>query len=148
MTVAFDIDDHVARVTILRGDRMNAVDEATADRLEEIWCEIEANPDVRVIVLTGEGEKAFCAGADLKAAANKKSGLEYWAQARPDGFGGLAMRRSLLVPVIARVNGLALGGGFEMVMGCDIVVAAEHASFGLPEARVGLMPLDGGGDDD
>ncbi|MBT8078688.1 MAG: enoyl-CoA hydratase/isomerase family protein [Gammaproteobacteria bacterium] len=144
MTVEFTVDEHVARVTIMRADRMNAVDEATADRLEEIWSEIEANRDVRVIVITGDGEKAFCAGADLKAAANKKSGLEYWAHARANGFGGLAMRSSLLVPVIARVNGLALGGGFEMVMGCDIVVAAEHASFGLPEAKVGLMPLDGG----
>jgi crotonobetainyl-CoA hydratase len=123
---------------------MNAVDEPTADSLEDVWCRIESDPTIRAVVLTGSGDKAFCAGADMKAADNSKSGLAYWAEARPGGFGGLALRKSLHVPVIARVNGLALGGGFEMVLGCDIVVAAEHASFGLPEASVGRMPLDGG----
>ncbi len=144
MTVGFSVDDHVARVTIDRAERMNAVDEDTADRLEEIWQRIEADSDVRVVVLTGSGDKAFCAGADMKAADNGKTGLAYWAEARRDGFGGLALRKSLHVPVIARVNGLAVGGGFELVLGCDIVIAAEHASFGLPEGRVGRMPLDGG----
>ncbi len=73
-----------------------------------------------------------------------KSGLEYWAMARPNGFGGIALRQTLDVPVIARVNGHAAGGGFEMVLGCDIVVAADEATFSLPEARVGRLPLDGG----
>lgn len=144
MTVEFSVDHHVARVTINRPQRMNAVDEATANQLEDIWRKIEVDTDIRVVVLTGTGNKAFCAGADLKAAAEEKSGLEYWANARPAGFGGLALRKTLRVPVIARVNGLAVGGGFEMVLGCDIVIAAEHASFGLPEAKVGRMPLDGG----
>ena len=72
------------------------------------------------------------------------SGVDYWAMGRENGFGGLSFRRSLDVPVVARVNGFALGGGFEMVLGCDIVVAVETARFGLPEARVGRMPLDGG----
>lgn len=144
MTVSFSLDNHVARVTIDREDRMNAVDDATWTALEEIWQRIENDADVRVVVVTGAGEKAFSAGADMKAGASSKSGLEYWADARHNGFGGLALRKSLHVPVIARVNGLAVGGGFELVLGCDIVVAAEHASFGLPEARVGRMPLDGG----
>ena len=94
------------------------------------------------MVLTGAGERAFCVGADMKNAG--KSGLEYWAATRPDGFGGIALRTTLDIPVIARVNGHALGGGFEMVLGCDIVIAAEEASFGLPEPRVGRLPLDGG----
>lgn len=144
MSVNFSVEEHVARVTIDRPERRNAVDAATADLLEEAWQEIEANPDVRVVVLTGSGDKAFCAGADLKAGGDEKTGLEYWAHARPAGFGGLSLRKSLQVPVIARVNGFAVGGGFEMVLGCDIVIAAEHARFGLPEARVGRMPLDGG----
>lgn len=144
MTVIVSIENHVARVTIDRADRMNAVDEETADRLEDTWQRIESDPEIRVVVLTGSGEKAFCAGADMKASGNTKSGLAYWADARPGGFGGLTLRKSLHVPVIARVNGLAVGGGFELVLGCDIVIAAEHASFGLPEARVGRMPLDGG----
>ena len=123
---------------------MNALDAATADQLEETWRRIESDPEVRVVILTGSGDKAFCAGADLKAGDEEMKGLEYWANARPGGFGGLTLRKSLHVPVIARVNGVAVGGGFELVLGCDIVIAAEHATFGLPEARVGRMPLDGG----
>jgi crotonobetainyl-CoA hydratase len=122
---------------------MNAVDSATEHELEQIWSDIEADQSVRCVVLTGSGEKAFSAGADLKS-ESELSGVEYWASLSSNGFGGIAMRRSLSVPVIARVNGLALGGGMEMVLGCDIVIAAENASFGLPEARVGRMPLDGG----
>jgi len=144
MSVIFTIENHVAHVTIDRAERMNAVDEDTADQLESIWQRVEADPDIRAVVLTGSGSKAFCAGADMKAAANTKTGLQYWAYARSGGFGGLALRKSLHVPVIARVNGLAVGGGFELVLGCDIVIAADHASFGLPEAKVGRMPLDGG----
>ena len=144
MSVSFDVTDHIARVTIDRPERRNAVDAATADQLEEAWQSIEGNPEVRVVILTGSGDKAFCAGADLKAGGDEKTGLEYWAHARLNGFGGLSLRKSLHVPVIARVNGVAVGGGFEMVLGCDIVIAADHATFGLPEARVGRMPLDGG----
>lgn len=144
MSVKLSVDNHIARVTIDRPERRNAVDAATADQLEEAWQSIEGNPDVRVVILTGSGDKAFCAGADMKAGGDEKTGLEYWAHARPDGFGGLSLRKSLHVPVIARVNGVAVGGGFEMVLGCDIVIAADHATFGLPEARVGRMPLDGG----
>ncbi len=143
MTVRFDVADHVARVTIDRPERMNAVDAATEAELERIWSEIEFRDDIRCIVLTGAGDRAFSAGADLKSDSGK-TGLEYWASANPNGFGGISLRTSLNVPVIARVNGLALGGGFEMVLGADIVIAADTASFGLPEARVGRLPLDGG----
>jgi crotonobetainyl-CoA hydratase len=115
----------------------------TERELENIWQLIESNRDVRAVVLTGGGERAFCTGADMKGGSGA-SGLEYWAMARPNGFGGIALRRTLDVPVIARVNGHAAGGGFEMVLGCDIVLAAEQATFSLPEARVGRLPLDGG----
>jgi len=143
MSVGFDVRGHVAHVTIDRPAVMNAVDAATEHLLERTWREIEAHEDVRVVVLTGAGDRAFCAGADMKS-GTAQSGLDYWATPRPGGFGGIALRDTLDVPVIARVNGVALGGGFEMVLGCDIVVAAEDASFGLPEARVGRLPLDGG----
>ena len=142
MTIHYDLLDHVATVTIDRPDVLNAIDLATEAELQRIWTEIESDPQVRVVVLTGAGERAFCAGADLKNPSI--TGLEYWAAPRPGGFGGIALRETLNVPVIARVNGYALGGGFEMVLGCDIVVACEEARFGLPEPRVGRMPLDGG----
>ncbi|QPM90144.1 enoyl-CoA hydratase-related protein [Pseudooceanicola algae] len=142
MTVLFEKDGAVARVTIDRPERMNAVDPATETELMRIWDEIDADPALRVAVLTGSGERAFSAGADMKATGNA-TGLEYWCAQNPDGFGGISMRR-LRVPLIARVNGLALGGGMEMVLGADIVIAAETARLALPEAKVGRMPLDGG----
>ncbi len=143
MTVKFDVKDNVAYVTIDRPERMNAVDAPTEEALEKIWCEIEDNMDIHCVVLTGAGEKAFSAGADMKSPGNF-SGLEYWARSSPNGFGGIALRDTLNVPVIARVNGVALGGGFEMILGCDIVVATDESSFGLPESRVGRLALAGG----
>ena len=142
MSVELKIEGHVATVTLARPDALNAVDLATEAELQRIWTSLEANREVRVIVLTGSGDRAFCVGADMKNPST--TGLEYWAAPRPGGFGGIALRETLNVPVIARVNGFALGGGFEMVLGCDIVVACEEARFALPEPRVGRMPLDGG----
>ena len=143
MPILYDKRDHVARITIDRADVLNAIDAASERELQAIWANIEADRDVRVVVLTGSGDRAFSTGADMKGGSGS-SGLEYWTQERPGGFGGIALRETLNVPVIARVNGHAVGGGFEMMLGCDIVVAVEQATFGLPEARVGRMPLDGG----
>jgi enoyl-CoA hydratase/carnithine racemase len=143
MSVEFSVKDHVARVTLNRPDRLNAVDQATEAELIRVWEGIERDRDIRVVVLTGAGERAFCTGADMKGGSGS-SGLEYWAAPRPGGFGGIALRDTLDVPVIARVNGHSLGGGLEMVLGCDIVVAATNATFGLPEPRVGRLALDGG----
>jgi enoyl-CoA hydratase/carnithine racemase len=142
MSVTLTIEKHVARVTIDRPQALNAIDETSERALQEIWTRLEGERDVRAVVLTGAGDRAFCAGADMKGGGT--SGLAYWAAPRPGGFGGIALRRTLDIPVIARVNGHALGGGFEMVLGCDIVIAAEEASFGLPEPRVGRLALDGG----
>lgn len=143
MSVKYVIKDQVAYVTIDRPERMNAVDSATEDALETTWQKIEGNDELRCVVLTGGGERAFCAGADMKS-ADKKTGLQYWAHSRENGFGGIALRNSLKIPVIARVNGFALGGGFEILLGCDIVIASKYAFFGLPESRLGRLPLDGG----
>lgn len=145
MSVTYELHDHVARVTIERPEVLNAVDASTERMLQEIWTELESEPEARVIVFTGSGDRAFSVGADMKSGGDDDaSGLAYWAKPRPGGFGGIALRTTLDVPVIARVNGYALGGGFEMVLGCDIVVACEEAQFGFPEPRVGRMPLDGG----
>ena len=140
MSVDFSVSDGVARVTLNRPERLNAIDSAAAAALDDIWIAIDGDQDVRCVVLTGAG-RAFCAGADMKVEG--PGGLAYWAGTGDHGFGGIALGGRLSVPVIARVNGLALGGGFEMVLGCDLVVAAESASFGLPEPRVGRLPLDG-----
>ena len=143
MSIKFDVENHVARVTIDRPDRLNAIDREAEASLIRTWEAIERDPDVRCVVLTGSGDRAFCTGADMKA-ANEQTGLEYWASSRPGGFGGIALRDTIDVPVIGRINGHALGGGMEMVLGCDIVIAASNATFGLPEPRVGRLPLEGG----
>ncbi len=144
--IGLKIDGPVATVTIDRPQVLNAIDTSAESALQAIWIELEHSQSVRVIVLTGAGERAFCAGADMKTPSQARplTGLEYWAAPRPGGFGGIALRETLNIPVIARVNGFALGGGFEMVLGCDLVVACDEASFGLPEALVGRLPLDGG----
>jgi len=144
MSIRFEAADHVARVTIDRPDRLNAIDPAAEAELQRIWSAIEADRAIRCVVLTGAGERAFCTGADVKGGEGTKTGLEYWAAARPGGFGGIALRETLDIPVVARVNGHALGGGFEMVLGCDIVIAAKNATMGLPEPRLGRLALDGG----
>ncbi|MFK0007170.1 enoyl-CoA hydratase-related protein [Paenarthrobacter sp. NPDC090520] len=143
-TVTLTIEDGVATVTIDRQHVLNAVDGTTHARLNEIWDQVEADPSVRAVVVTGAGTRAFCVGADMSADAVDKTGLEYWAGLDPNGFGGLSLRTTLDVPVIARVNGYALGGGMEIVLGADIVVAASSAKFGLTEPRVGRLALDGG----
>jgi crotonobetainyl-CoA hydratase len=142
MSVRLEIADHVARITIDRPEVLNALDTDAEAALEAVWQRLEADREARAAVLTGAGDRAFCVGADMKSVG--RSGLEYWAMPRPAGFGGIALRTTLDIPVIARVNGHALGGGLEMVLGCDLVIAAAEASFGLPEPRVGRLPLDGG----
>lgn len=145
MTVHYEIVEHVAQVTIDRPELLNAVDQATEDEMQRIWREIERRSDIWCVVLTGAGERCFSSGADVQEAVKiGRSGFEYWSMEREGGFGGIATRLTLNVPVIARVNGGAYGGGFEMVMGADIVVAADHAKFGLTEPRLGFLPLDGG----
>lgn len=143
MPIHFEHKDGVAKVIIDRPEVMNAIDAASELELQRIWTMIEQDRSLRVVILTGSGERAFSTGADMKGGSGAR-GLDYWAMPRPGGFGGIALRETLDIPVIARVNGHAVGGGFEMVLGCDLVIAADHASFGLPEARVGRLPLDGG----
>ncbi|MDZ4358955.1 MAG: enoyl-CoA hydratase-related protein, partial [Variovorax sp.] len=102
MSVLYEVVDHVATVTIDRPEVLNAVDLPTEAELQRIWTDIESRDDIRAVVLTGAGERSFCAGADLKNTSNLK-GVEYWAAARTSGFGGIALRETLDVPVIARV---------------------------------------------
>jgi len=139
-TLLVDVQDGVASVTLNRPDVRNALSATLIRELEQALAELEADPAARVIVLSGAGDKAFCAGADLKGVGDRGTTL----QAR-ESFGGLArileaMAR-MRTPVIAKVHGFALAGGCGLAAGCDIVVAADDAVFGLPEIKIGLLPL-------
>ena len=126
-------------VTINRPEVANALNREASHELEAVWNDFAANDDLWVGIVTGAGDRAFSAGNDLKAQAAGKRGP------RPHtGFGGLAMRFDLAKPVIAAVNGLALGGGFELALACDLIIASENAYFGLPEGKVGMIASGGG----
>lgn len=133
-------DGQVLIVTIDRQERRNALSTAANHELGGIFDEFERDPAFRVAILTGAGEKAFCAGADLKQ--TERTGPERAVPA--SGFGGLTNRSGRTKPVIAAVNGAAMGGGFELALACDLIVAADHARFGLPEPKVGLAAMSGG----
>jgi enoyl-CoA hydratase/carnithine racemase len=135
-----EVAEGVARVTLNRPEVRNALNEALLRELESTLRRLEDDPAARVVVLRGAGDRAFCAGADLKKVADRGTTL----QAR-ESFGGLGrilehMAR-MRTPVIAQVHGYALAGGCGLAAGADIVVAAEDATFGLPEIKVGLLPL-------
>jgi enoyl-CoA hydratase/carnithine racemase len=137
--VRYEKRGHVATVTIDRPEVMNALHPPANEELSRVWDDVAADRDVWVAVVTGAGDRAFSAGNDLKWTA------EHGMPRMPKGgFAGLVARDDLWKPLIAAVNGVALGGGFEIALACDVIVAAEHARFGLPEPRVGLMAAAGG----
>ncbi len=133
---------HVAYVTITRPEVFNALHAPANLELNGVWDDFAADDDLWVAVFTGQGDRAFSAGNDLKYTAMLSRLPEAdrpktaWAAS---GFGGLTSRFDLFKPIIARVNGYALGGGLELALACDIIVAAEHAEVGLPEPRRGLI---------
>lgn len=134
-----EVDGHILTVTMNRPERMNALHPPANLELGEIFDDFAANPDLWVAIITGEGDRAFSAGNDLRwqAEGNKRPPV-------PHGFGGLTNRFDLDKPVIAAVNGVAMGGGFEIALACDIILASDNAIFALPEPRVGLAALAGG----
>lgn len=134
-------DGPVTVVTLNRPDVMNALNIEMHFELHEAFDAFAADPEQRVCVITGAGERAFCAGSDIKAAAAAETAI---ADYPPSGYAGLTARFDCDKPFIAAVNGVALGGGFEIALACDIVVAAEHAQFALPEPRVGAIAMGGG----
>src|SRR5487761_2168174 len=128
---------HVEVLTINRPDARNAINRATAVALSDALDDCETNDDIWVVVLTGAGDKAFSAGMDLKAFATGEFPIT------DKGFGGIT-ERNFPKPLIAAANGSALAGGFEIMISCDMVVAADHAKFGIPEAQRGLIAGAGG----
>ncbi len=129
-------------VTINRPDVMNALHPMANQELAAAFDEFATDPQFWVAIITGAGDRAFSAGNDLKYQATTLAGQR---AAKPaSGFGGLTDRHDLNKPVIAAVNGIAMGGGFEIALACDIIIASENAIFALPEPRVGLAALAGG----
>ena len=126
-------------VTLNRPEVMNALHSPAHFELSAIFDEFAADPEQWVAIVTGAGDRAFCAGNDLK---HQAMGGEM--QRPPSGFGGITSRFDLDKPLIAAVNGVAMGGGFEIALACDLIVASERAVFALPEPRVGLAALAGG----
>lgn len=133
--VVVQVDPPLLEVRIDR-PKANALDGPASRRLGEAFIQFRDDASLRVAIITGTGEKFFCAGWDLKAAA---AGESYESDFGAGGFGGFPELPGLIKPVIAAVNGVAAGGGFEMVLAADLVVAAEHSEFLLPEVNLGIM---------
>jgi crotonobetainyl-CoA hydratase len=128
-------DGAVLEVTIDR-PKANALDRNASCRLNEVFTSFRDDPALRIAIVTGAGERFFCAGWDLKAAAAGEKSDADWGVG---GFGGLNYPRNLDKPIISAVNGIACGGGFEIVLGTDIIVMEEHARFALPEINVAVL---------
>ena len=138
--VTTERDGALLWITIDRPQAMNALNAQAHRVLHDSLDAFGADPRLHVAIITGAGDKAFCVGSDLKERAARN------ADDHPKtGFGGISHRFDLLKPVIAAVNGLAIGGGVEIIAACDLAIAADHAEFALPEPRVGLCALGGGG---
>jgi crotonobetainyl-CoA hydratase len=138
-------EDHLTILTINRPDVMNALHPPACKEMDDALESFSNDSESWVAIVTGEGEKAFSAGNDLKwQATHGGQALRKGIDSLKGGFGGITRRFDCFKPLIAAVNGLALGGGFEIALACDIILAAEHATFGLPEPRVGMIAGAGG----
>lgn len=142
MSIDFELDDGIAVVTINRPERRNALDAEHYDGLSKAWMRVRDDPEVRVAIVTGAGDKAFCAGADIKSWVGREFELsELWLTQK-----GQLLNRGLEVwkPIIAAVNGVCIGGGVTLLLATDIRVAVEGATFGLAEVKRGIIAANGG----
>lgn len=137
--IQVSVDERIALLEIKRPEVLNAIDLPTAEEIHAAMTRIEADEDIWATIIKGTGDRAFSTGADLKALSEGKPR----ASITGAGFAGF-VRFPRTKPVIAAVNGIALGGGFEIVLACDLVVAARHANFGLPEVSRGIVAGGGG----
>jgi enoyl-CoA hydratase len=137
------IEEFVATITIDRPEKLNAIDPAMLDALRVAFQIADRSGDVRAVILTSAGERAFCVGADINAWSGLEP-LDMWRQWVRDGHAALDAIASVRQPVIAAINGLALGGGLELALACDLRIAAATARFGSPEVRIGTLPGWGG----
>ena len=131
--------EHLWIITLNRPERMNALHSPAHKELDKIFNEFQEDSDAWVAIITGSGERAFSAGNDLKYQAEGGK-----MESVSSGFAGLTSRYDLNKPIIAAVNGVAMGGGFEIALACDLIIASDNATFALPEPKVGLAALAGG----
>ncbi len=140
--IKVDVEDRLYMVTINRPKVHNALSPDTNFELHEAFNEFENNPDLWVAIITGAGEVAFSVGGDISVMVDAKTDDDY--KIPESGYGGLTDRHNCHKPIIAAVNGMALGGGFETAMACDLIVASDKASFGLPEPKIGTAAVGSG----
>jgi len=138
--IKFEMDGRIALITINRPEVLNALHPPAVNQLDEVFSQFEANPELWVAILTSTGERAFCVGADLKWRVDEGDEKELRASMRQPQ----KVIERIKKPVIVAVKGYAIGGGLELVLHSDIIIAAENAKFGLPEARRGLLADSGG----
>lgn len=137
--VKTEVEGNILKVTMNRPEVYNAIHIHMHQEMDKVWNDFAANPDLWVAVLTGAGEKAFSAGNDLKATAQGITG-----EMPASGFAGLANRLDREKPIVGAVNGFAMGGGMETAISCDVLIAADTATFALPEVKVGFFAGAGG----
>jgi enoyl-CoA hydratase len=141
-TLIYEKKDNIGVLTVNRPDKLNALSNELTEELQHLLDEIEKDVDLRVVVITGAGDKAFVAGADINELVERDAlqgrDVSRFRQAL------FARIENLPVPVIAAVNGYALGGGLELALACNIRIASEKAQFGAPEVKLGIIPGDGG----
>lgn len=148
MVVLFEKKERIAIITINRPDAMNSLDGETLDQLNKAWIDFRDDPDLWVAIVTGAGDKAFCAGADLKNLGKFYSSMtpiqRRERSEKEPGVGGITRNLEIWKPIIAAVNGHCLAGGLEIALACDIRIASENATFGLTEVSWGIIPGAGG----
>lgn len=146
--ILYEKKGHVRLITINRAEKMNSLDFSANDELVDLWYEFDEDEDARVAVITGAGNQAFCAGADLKTytlAFAQTSAPEFRKKyTNGPGFGGITRNLDIDKPIIAAVNGFAISGGFELALACDLRFCSENAEFALQDAKWGFHACDGG----
>jgi enoyl-CoA hydratase/carnithine racemase len=144
MPIQYEKQGRIATITINRPEALNAIDPTTDDELTRAWADFRDDPEVWIGILTGAGDRAFCAGADLKELIPSLGERARRGELTEFNFGGITRGYRTWKPLIAAVNGFALAGGTELVLACDIRIAAENARFGQPEVRWAIIPGAGG----
>lgn len=141
-TLIYEKKENIGLLTINRPDKLNAISNELTSELSQLLGEIENDEELRVLIITGAGDKAFVAGADIKELVDRDAKMgRRVSRERQEIF---SLMENLQIPVIAAINGYALGGGLEIALACSIRVCSEKAQFGAPEVKLGIIPGDGG----